>query len=97
MAWRKTLRCSGPGEDFVFHQSYPVETVIRTAREHHGLPDVPHWTLTDGGRPMADYRFAEPGSDVIAILSADHQEMVELIGQIETTSDAGTRRIWPIQ
>lgn len=41
---------------------------------------------------MAEYRASETGSDVIGILTADHREMVELIGRIESTSDAGERR-----
>ena len=32
------------------------------------------------------------GSDVIDILTADHREMMELIGQIQGTRDAGERR-----
>jgi hemerythrin superfamily protein len=31
-------------------------------------------------------------SDVVDILTADHREMIELIGQIELTSDTGQRR-----
>ena len=32
------------------------------------------------------------GQDVVDILTADHREMVELIGRIKGTSDAGQRK-----
>jgi hemerythrin-like domain-containing protein len=35
---------------------------------------------------------SQTGSDVVDILTADHQEMMELLGQIEGTADAGQRR-----
>lgn len=34
----------------------------------------------------------QPGADVTAILTADHKDMIELIGHIERVSDAGKRR-----
>lgn len=40
---------------------------------------------------MAEHR-DQPASDVIDILTADHKEMIEVIGQIESTSDASRRR-----
>jgi hemerythrin-like domain-containing protein len=41
---------------------------------------------------MAEPYRGEPESDVIAILTTDHREMIELIGQIESTGDANRRR-----
>lgn len=41
---------------------------------------------------MAEHHSGEPELDVIDILTADHKEMVELIGQIESTSDPSRRR-----
>lgn len=41
---------------------------------------------------MTESHGAGAGSDVVDILTADHQEMMELLGQIEGTADAGQRR-----
>ena len=41
---------------------------------------------------MAEARGDQVKSDVIDILTADHREMIELIGRIESTSDASKRR-----
>lgn len=41
---------------------------------------------------MAEYNGGGPASDVVDILTTDHQEMMELIGQIERTTEAGQRR-----
>lgn len=41
---------------------------------------------------MAERHRVEPGSDVTDILTTDHREMIELISQIESTSDASQRR-----
>ena len=41
---------------------------------------------------MNDATTAASGNDVIDILTADHREMMELLGQIQGTRDAGERR-----
>jgi hemerythrin superfamily protein len=41
---------------------------------------------------MTESNAGGPGSDVVDILTSDHQEMVELFSQIEGASDAGQRR-----
>ncbi|WP_127125524.1 hemerythrin domain-containing protein [Georgenia sp. SYP-B2076] len=41
---------------------------------------------------MTETRSGGQGRDVVDILTADHQEMLELLGQIEGTPDAGRRR-----
>ncbi len=41
---------------------------------------------------MTEYKGGGTGSDVINILTTDHQEMLELLGQIEHKSDPGQRR-----
>ncbi|SFU65020.1 hemerythrin domain-containing protein [Halomonas korlensis] len=41
---------------------------------------------------MADYRDTGSSQDVADILTTDHQEMMELVGQIERESDPGQRR-----
>lgn len=41
---------------------------------------------------MNDTQAAGPRTDVIDILTADHREMLELLGQIEDAPDAGRRR-----
>jgi hemerythrin superfamily protein len=44
------------------------------------------------GRLLTESHDGGPGADVVDILTADHQEMLELLGQIERTPDAGQRR-----
>jgi hemerythrin superfamily protein len=41
---------------------------------------------------MTESSHGGPARDVIEILTSDHREMVELLGQIEHTSDPGRRR-----
>lgn len=41
---------------------------------------------------MTGTNSGRPGVDVIDILTADHQDMLELLGRIEGTSDTGQRR-----
>jgi hemerythrin-like domain-containing protein len=41
---------------------------------------------------MAENNSSGPSTDVIDILTTDHQEMIALLGQIEHTSDASQRR-----
>lgn len=41
---------------------------------------------------MAESNGDQLGSDVIDILTADHEDMIELIGRIESTPDASKRR-----
>lgn len=41
---------------------------------------------------MTEYNTSGPGSDVTSILTTDHREMTDLIGQIESTPDTGQRR-----
>jgi hypothetical protein len=41
---------------------------------------------------MAEANRGEPEWDVMAILTADHREMIDVICQIESTSDASRRR-----
>ena len=41
---------------------------------------------------MSKSKDAAPGHDVVDILTADHREMIELIGRIKGTSDADQRR-----
>ncbi len=41
---------------------------------------------------MTENNSSGPSTDVIDILTTDHQEMIALLGQIEHTSDAGQRR-----
>ena len=41
---------------------------------------------------MTERHNGGPQLDVTEILTTDHQEMIDLIGQIETTSDVGKRR-----
>lgn len=41
---------------------------------------------------MTEYNDVGPGSDVVDILTADHQDMMELVDQIERSSDPGQRR-----
>jgi hemerythrin superfamily protein len=41
---------------------------------------------------MTESQNTGPGTDVVDILTADHQEMIELFGQIEAEPDAGQRR-----
>jgi hemerythrin-like domain-containing protein len=41
---------------------------------------------------MSETHAGGPRLDVVDILTSDHQEMLELIGQIESTPDAGRRR-----
>ncbi|MFE7632048.1 hemerythrin domain-containing protein [Kocuria sp. NPDC057446] len=41
---------------------------------------------------MTDTHAAGPGTDVIDILTADHQDMLELLGRIEGAPDAAERR-----
>jgi hypothetical protein len=41
---------------------------------------------------MTETNAGKPGLDVVDILTTDHQEMLELLGRIEGTPDAGQRR-----
>ena len=41
---------------------------------------------------MTESQHGGPGMDVVDILTADHQEMIELFAQIESAPDAGRRR-----
>ena len=41
---------------------------------------------------MTDTHAAGPDTDVIDILTTDHREMLELLGQIEGAPDAARRR-----
>lgn len=41
---------------------------------------------------MTQSKSAAPSHDVVGILTSDHQEMVELLGQIDRTSDPNQRR-----
>ncbi len=41
---------------------------------------------------MAESNVATPVHDVVEILTTDHREMIELIGEIEQTADPGRRR-----
>lgn len=41
---------------------------------------------------MTEYNASGSGSDVVDILTTDHREMTELLGQAEHTSDANQRR-----
>nr|WP_297459010.1 hemerythrin domain-containing protein [uncultured Halomonas sp.] len=41
---------------------------------------------------MTEYNASGSGSDVVDILTTDHREMTNLIGQIETTPDTSKRR-----
>lgn len=41
---------------------------------------------------MTEFSADKPGQDVVDILTSDHQEMLELLGRIEQTSDAGQCR-----
>lgn len=41
---------------------------------------------------MAEHNGSQLGADVVSILTTDHREMMELIDQIERSSDAGQRR-----
>jgi hemerythrin superfamily protein len=41
---------------------------------------------------MTSSNNAAPGHDVVDILTADHREMLELLGQIKSTSDSARRR-----